>query len=221
MVMNQLHQFILDNYEYNEPIFTNDLAQNVRMSPASFRQAIKRLSDKGVIQKVEKGIYFVPSPNSFLKNPVMSVDRIVIKRYIERKGEQVGYKTGINFANSLGLTTQTASVPTVVTNETASIKREVIFNNKKVILRKPRANVQVTKQNYKLLQVLDLLSDFERVSEEPLEEARKKIMAYLKDVRIAEEEFQKCLKAYPDKTKVKVYELGVQNELTRKSSSLL
>lgn len=212
--MSVVYDFILEKYGYNEPIFTNDLKKELDMEPSAFRQTIKRLSDKGLITKVEKGIYFIPTKNSVLKNPILSVDKIVEKKFLINQEEVIGYKTGINFANSLGLTSQTASVPTIVTNNTSSTKREVSFYNKKVIIRKPKT--KINSRNYKVLQVLDLMKDFERLSEEPMEIAKNRIADYLKDVVISEPEFKNYLKSYPAETKVKLYESGVYYDIAQK-----
>lgn len=218
--MNSLYDFIVDYYGYNEPVFTNELkekyemASELKLNPNTFRQTIKRLTDKGLLNKVENGVYFIPSKNSVLKKPILSVEKIVGRKFLNNQEEIIGYKTGINFANSLGLTTQTASIPTIVTNNTSSNKRVVSFYNKKIIIRKPKT--RINSKNYKVLQVLDLLKDFERVSESPIEEAKDRIVNYLKDVSISEEEFKNYLISYPDQTKLKLYESGVYNEIARK-----
>lgn len=218
--MNSLYDFIVKYYGYNEPVFTNELKEKyemenkLKLNPNTFRQIIKRLTDKGLLIKVENGVYFIPNKNSVLKKPILSVEKIVGRKFLNNQEEIIGYKTGINFANSLGLTTQTASIPTIVTNNTSSNKRVVSFYNKKIIIKKPKT--RINSKNYKLLQVLDLLKDFERVSESPIEEAKDKIVNYLKDVSISEEDFKNYLISYPDQTKLKLYESGVYNEIARK-----
>ena len=211
--MNEVYKFIVENYKCNEPIFTDDLKEQVNLNPNTFRQTIKRLSDRGLLKKVENGIYFIPRSNSVLKSPKLSVDKIISQKFINKQGRITGYKTGTNFANSLGLTTQTASIPTIITNNTASAKREVKFYNKRVIVKKPK--VQINENNYKVLQILDLFNEYERVSEVPLENVKSYITKYLKDVSINERELKVYLKAYPDKTKLKLYESGVYDEITR------
>ncbi|WP_414839206.1 DUF6088 family protein [Carnobacterium sp. TMP28] len=212
--MNEIYDFMVEKYGYDEPIFTNDLKNELNRNPSAFRQTIKRLSDNGLITKVESGIYFIPNKNSVLKKPMLSVDKIVRKKFLTNQEEIIGYRTGINFANRLGLTTQTASIPTIVTNNTSSNKREVFFYNKKIIVRKPKT--KVNSRNYKFLQVLDLLKDFERLSEEPIEEAKDKIIDYLKDVTLSETEYKNYLNSYPVQTRIKFYESGVYNEIARR-----
>ncbi|WP_114571509.1 DUF6088 family protein [Exiguobacterium flavidum] len=210
--MNALYEYIAQHYKPNEPIFTKELKSAVEMSDANFRQTIKRLSDKGLLMKVRKGIYFLPNKKSILKKPILDVREIVNRQYMKQEEEIVGYDTGTNFANSLGLTTQTASVPTVVTNNTSSLQRKVTLYDKKIIIKKPR--VPVNRRNYRLLQVLDLLNDFDRISEETLDQARARIVDYLRQGEIDKEEIERSLRSYPAKTQVKFYASGVYNELT-------
>ena len=215
--MNKAYEVILDMYEYNEPIFTTDLQpvlnEQLDLKPSAFRQTIKRLADNGQLEKVQDGIYFIPNPNSILKTQMVSVEKIVVKKFIKKNDCDVfGYKSGVYFANLLGLTSQTASVPTIISNKSKSNKREVKYYNKSIILKKPK--VTVNECNYKLLQVLDLFNEFERLSEEPISYASKKVKIYLSDVKIPEKEIKKAVEVYPDKVKNILYETGVFNELT-------
>ncbi|MFJ7891387.1 DUF6088 family protein [Lysinibacillus xylanilyticus] len=214
--MNKVYEYMETVYGYNEPIFTDELQKTLiikfDLKEGTIRQTIKRLADNGQLSKVQQGIYFIPNPDSLLKKQMLSVEKIVEKKFINNECEVFGYKSGINFANYLGLTSQTASVPTIITNNTCSYKRTVKYYNKTVIVKKPK--VKVTECNYKLLQVLDLLNEYERISEEPLNSAYCRIFEYLKDVYLPESELRKTVDEYPDKAKSIFYESGVYNELT-------
>lgn len=63
---------------------------------------------------------------------------------------------------------------------------------------------------------MDLLNDFDWLSEEPLTEAKYKLYNYLEDVQMSENEFYNILNSYNDKAKVNVYESGVYDEITQK-----
>lgn len=214
--VNKIYMYIKENYGYNEPIFTDEVQEALVLKysykEGTVRQNLKRLTDCGQLSKVKKGIYFIPDPNSMLKNQMLSVEKIVEKKYINNECDVFGYKSGINFANLLGLTSQTASVPTIITNNTASYKKTVKYYNKCIIVKKSK--VEVTEVNYKLLQVLDLLNEYERLSEEPLNRAYSRIYEYLKDVTLQESEIKNVVDEYPNKAKSIFYELGVLNELT-------
>ncbi|WP_058309087.1 DUF6088 family protein [Gracilibacillus massiliensis] len=213
--MNKLYSVILDLYGYDEPVFTKDLKKRVNMSDESIRQNIKRLSDNGYIIKVKNGIYYIPKANSVLNKQRVNIDKLIGRKYIKPIDKKViGYITGTNFANQLGLTTQTACILTIVTNEAGRLEREVTIGNRVVKLKKPR--VKVNDQNYKLLQVLDLLNDYDRVSEIPLEKGSRLIKKYLQNSDITISELNQYLKKYPRKTLENVIEMERYNELARK-----
>ncbi|WP_208591920.1 DUF6088 family protein [Gracilibacillus suaedae] len=210
--MNRLYKVILEEYGYDEPVFTKDLKKHLDMSAEALRQNVKRLSDNGNIIKVKNGMYYVPRANSVLNKRRVNIDKLIRRRYIKPIDKNViGYITGTNFANQLGLTSQTASVTTIVTNEAGRPEREVTFGNKVVRLKKPR--VRINDQNYKLLQVLDLLSDYDRVSEIPFEKGSRLIKKYLQDSDITISELNQYIKKYPRKTLENLLEMGLYNEL--------
>lgn len=210
----ELYQYLLDEYGYDEPILTEQLKEKLQLNPSTLRQYIKRLADKGLLAKVQNGIYFIPKKKPMFGSAVLDTDQVVRKKFIEDRDRIIGYKSGTNFANALGLTSQTAAVATIVTNNASAAKREVSVYKKRFIIRKPRANVN--KSNYKLLQVLDLLNNYEQYSEKPLEVAKEKILSYLEGVSLNEQEVKEYLDAYPIKTKLRVYELGLLDAIARR-----
>ncbi|GAE94688.1 hypothetical protein JCM21714_3868 [Gracilibacillus boraciitolerans JCM 21714] len=210
--MNKLYEVIIKEYGYDEPVFTKELKKRIDMSDEALRQNVKRLSDIGDLIKVKNGIYYLPRASNILKKPRVNIDKVIRRRYIKPIDKNViGYISGTNFANQLGLTSQTASVPTIVTNEAGRLEYEVTFGKKVVKLKKPR--IKINDQNYKLLQVLDLLNDYDRVSEIPLEKGSSLIKKYLQNSNITISELNQHLKKYPRKTLENVIEMELYNEL--------
>lgn len=214
-MVNKLYEVILEEYGYDEPVFTKELKKRIEMSDAAIRQNVKRLHDKGELIKVSNGIYYVPRASSVLKKPRINIDKVIRRKFIKSIDNNViGYITGTNFANHLGITSQTASISTIVTNETGRPENEVSFGKKVVKLKKPR--IKVNNQNYKLLQVLDLLNDYERISEVPLEKSINPIRKYLRDSNFTLSELNQYLKRYPRKTLENLLEMELYNEFARK-----
>lgn len=214
----ELYQYLLDEYGYDEPILTEQLKDELKLNPSTLRQYVKRLSDKGLLTKVQNGIYFIPKKKPMFGSAVLDTDQVVRKKFLEDRDRIIGYKSGTNFANALGLTSQTAAVETIVTNNASAAKREVNIYKKRFIIRKPR--VKVNRSNYKLLQVLDLLNNYEQYSEKPLEAAKEKILTYLEDISMNEWEVKGYLSAYPIKTKLRVYELGLFDAIARRERAV-
>jgi hypothetical protein len=210
----RFYRYLVETYGYDEPIFTDQVKEELDMNPNTLRQQFKRLADTGQIEKVQNGLYFIPKKKPLFGSPVLNVERIIERKFLKQQKNVEGYITGTNFANWLGLTSQTAATATVVTNQTSSVQREVTFYNNKVIIKKPR--VRITNENYKLLQVLDLLNEYERYSEKALSEGISTIKDYLNGVYLKEEELKTYLNAYPVKTKLKVYESGLFDAITRR-----
>lgn len=209
--MNKVYEVIIKEFGYDEPVFTKDLKNRIDMSDAALRQNLKRLSDKGALIKVRNGIYYLPRANSVLKKPRVNLDKVITRKYIKPIDKNViGYTSGINFANQLGLTSQTASVTTIVTNETGRYEHEVTFGKKVVKLKRPKSSIN--NQNYKILQVLDLLNEFDRLSEIPLENSATNIKQYLKDVNITKKDLNEYIKKYPRKTLENFIEVELYNE---------
>lgn len=212
------YRYLVENYGYDEPIFMNQVQKDRQINPNTLRQQFKRLADQGRIEKVQNGIYFIPKKKPLFGSPVLNVERIIERKFLKNQEEVEGYIAGTDFANRLGLTSQTATVATVVTNNTSSVQREVMFYHNKVVIKKPR--VRISNTNYKLLQVLDLLNDYERYSEKPISEGLTSMRNYLQDVSFEEEELKTYMDAYPVKTKLNVYELGLFDAITRRSRAI-
>lgn len=219
--MNKVYETVLKAYGHDEPVFYEELRKHlVNMSDVAFRQNIKRLTDDGKLLRVKNGIYYVPKKNSVLKSPKPNIDKVVKRKYIQTfTDEIVGYISGINFANLLGLTTQTASISTIVTNETASnSKTRIEIGRKSIIIKKPK--VKITNENYKMLQVLDLLTEYERLSEKPLDAANSIFLTYLKEVYLPYEEVEKLEGSYSKKVFCKAVEMRLFDEITSRKGSI-
>lgn len=211
--MSELIDVLIEKYGYDEPIFTQELKEVFNMKPTKYNSTLKKLTNAGELVKAKSGIYFIPNPNRILKQAVLSVEKIIRKKYIEDQGEVFGYKTGTNIANLIGLTSQTASVYQVVTNRAESRERKVTYYNNRVIVRKTR--VLVNRENYKLLQVLDLINNFDRYSELSLENAITRIVSYLESTPLSKEELTKCINSYPQGVGISMRESGLYEELLR------
>jgi predicted transcriptional regulator of viral defense system len=210
--MNKQIVEYIRKYDNNSPILTDDIYQLFPdVQKGSIRQLLKRLCDKGEIDRVKPGLYYKPKPNRVITLNNLSSNSIIKKKYLGSNAEVYGYKSGMNFANQIGLTTQTASVDTIVSNNVSNKKRRININNSKIIINSPR--VTITNMNYKLLQVLDLMNNFENYCEESLEQATPKIINYLFDLKLNVDEIKRCIEAYPLIAQVKFYGSGVFYEL--------
>ncbi|QKY70106.1 hypothetical protein [Lentibacillus sp. CBA3610] len=209
----KLFQYLLNNYGYNEPIFNDELQEDLTVKNSTLRMNLKRLVDTEEIKRYAPGIYYIPKPNSLLKNQTLSFNKVLKKKYLYEGMNPIGYQTGIALANRLNLTSQTAGVIEIVTNKETNRKRIAKINNWELILRKPR--IPIKKKNIKVLQALDLLTNYENLSEKKLKEGSEIVINYLDDVNLDKKELDSIINSYPMPTIIKAYESGVYDALTR------
>lgn len=208
--------FVLSNYDKRTPIFVKDIYSAFPdISEGTIRSLFKRFCESGVLEKVKNGVYALPNKDSVLGKATVWISDVVENKYIrDNKGNRVGYNSGINFSNLIGLTSQTASVNTIYSNNVSNKKRIAKLKNNRIILNAPR--VRVTDSNYKLLQVLDLLNNLERYSEYDLKTSALKILKYIENINLDEDEVENIVSTYPLDAQVKFYKIGGANAITRK-----
>lgn len=200
--------YILNNYDKKTPIFVKDIYKKFPdISQGTIRSLFKRLSKTKQLEKINNGVYSLPNKDSILGKPSVYVNDVIQKKYIlNDSGQRIGYESGINFANKLGLTSQTASVSTIYSNRVSNKKRETKIKNNRLIVNAPR--VLVNDKNYKLLQVLDLLNNFDKYSEYDLKISSKKILDFISTIDLDENTMEDIVSAYPLEAQVKFYKIG-------------
>lgn len=203
-----LYDYLKETYGENEPIFIADI-QYEGMSMNCIRQQVKKMTDAGMLKRYDTGIYFIPKKSIFKSGSQISRDKVIERKYLKEDGQRCGYICGVMFANQLGLTTQVPMVCEVVTNKATNDYREVKLASSSVILRRPR--VRVTDENFRLLQLLDLLKDIDFYAEQNAAERLARITAYMNAYRIRFSDLEKYLPYYPDKIYKNMYEMRLLN----------
>ena len=192
-----LLEYIKNNYAQGEPIFLQDIYIE-NMSGASIRQNMKKLVEKGAIARYDQGIYFIPKPSRLKGKPNLAPDVVARYKYISRRGEIIGYYSGHTFANKLGLSTQVPVKEEMVSNNMAAVVREVEVGGRSYIVRK--SSVVINSENYKVLQLLDILKDFENYCDDEIS-AKGILIDYIKKSNITRDDIEKYITAFP----IKVY----------------
>ncbi len=207
--------YISNNYDKKTPVFVKDVYNKYpNVSEGTIRSLFKRFKESGQLEQINKGVYALPNKESILGESTVYVSDVIEKKYIyNNSGKRIGYESGINFANQLGLTSQTASVSTIYSNQVSNKKRETKLKNNRLIVSAPR--VTVNDENYKLLQILDLLNNFEKYSEYDLKLASKKILDFICTIKLDEDIAEKIVSAYPLEAQVKFYKIGGLDAITQ------
>lgn len=199
---------IKKQYKEAEPIFVNDLKTDDISRPA-LTQQLGTLCRNHVIEKYDNGIYFIPKKSRLQNAAGPTADTVARYKYVSDGKTVKGFYSGYTFANQLGITTQVPVKVEIVSNNTSAIVREVMIGKQKFIVRKPA--VEINEDNVYVLQLLDILKDFDKYSEESYETAREKVREFIKAHGIKKENIDKYIRSYPASVFRYYYELEMEN----------
>lgn len=202
-----LYDYIIANYQKDEPIF---LAELPGKSRESVRQEMKKLTDEGKIERLYNGVYYLSYRTILGTKGKVSVDKFVRKRFLEVNGQTTGYITGIQLANMYGFTTQNPSCFEVCSNEASTKQRRLDIDGRQIIVYKPVADI--TRENKGALQFLDLMSTIDKYSEVSGDEFTSKLKAFV-TVDVDFGQVKKYLPLFPDRVYRNIYQGGLMNEL--------
>lgn len=201
-----LLEYLQENYKVNEPIFVSDI--KLPVSNTNLRQMFKVLCDNGQIVRYDTGIYYLKGISRLKGGTSLSAGEVAKYKYIARNNQVNGYYSGYTFANQLGLTTQVPFIIEIVSNQASAKCREVSVKNQKIMLRKPRT--QIDGENYRILQLLDLLKDLEMYADD-IPDAVKRIGFYAKELGLRRNEIDKYIGFYPVRIYKNIYETRLYN----------
>lgn len=202
-----LYKYLQDNYQTNEPIIMNDL--DLPISNSNLRQMFKNLCDSGKVKRFDSGIYYLPKQTKLKSGNTLSSDTVAKYKYINRNDKIIGYYSGNTFANLLGITTQVPYVKEIVTNEASAICRQIDLNGQRIIIRKPK--IEINNSNYLVLQLLDLLKDYQLYKDNEVKNDIAIIKKYIKKTNITKKQIDKYISLYPDKVYRSIYEMELYN----------
>ncbi len=145
----------INNLERGETFTYKDLAIKKEEYIAATK-TIERLIKKGKIKRISTGIFYKPKQTVFGE---LKPDEIkIIKPYLFKNGKRIAYITGLLLYNKMGLTTQVPNEISIASN----VKR-IYISKGNVKAKAVKSYVEVTDENYKLLELLDVLKDFNKI----------------------------------------------------------
>ena len=203
-----LYDYIVNNYDKDEPIFLSELPGNSR---DYVRQEMKQLADEGKVERLYNGVYYLSYMTILGTKGRVSVDKLVEKKYISYQGKVSGYITGIQLANMYGFTTQNPSCIEVCSNEATTKQRKLDIDGRKVIVYKPLA--EINKENKSALQFLDLMSSIDKYSDLSGEEFEKKLKEFVRAVNVDFMKVKEYISLFPDRVFRNIYQGGLMSEL--------
>lgn len=205
-----LYNYIEEHYKKAEPIFFSDLERG-DITKSALNQQLKKLCDKGLLQKYDKGVYFIPKKTLLNSTIGPNADLVARYRFISKGDNIDGFYGGNSFANQLGITMQVPRMVEIVSNNTNSSGREVRFGNRRFYVRQPV--VPITKENVYVLQMLELLKNLDAYLDYSYEEARERFAEYISVHGIRRSDVDLYIRKYPIVTFKYYYELELDHVL--------
>ena len=150
----EFFNYLLKTFGVEKPIFIGEIKIK-DLEYCAIRKQVQELVKEGKLINKSRGVYFIPKKNEYNLPSMISFEDIYVKKYIKDDKEVYGYYSGLWLENKLGISTQVPNVITIFTNKETNIKRVTNINGWKIVLKKPY--VQINKNNYKVLQFLEIL----------------------------------------------------------------
>ena len=203
-----LYDYILKNYEKDEPIFLSELPGDSR---DYVRQEMKKLVDDGKLERLFNGVYYLSYKTILWTKGKMSIDKYVDKKFIKSNGRVTGYITGIQLANMYGFTTQTPACIEVCSNEATTKQRKLCIDGRNLIVYKPIT--EITKENQTALQFLDLMTTIDKYSEISGNLLRMKLKEFVNILNVDFSIVKRYIALFPDRVYRNIYQGGLMGEL--------
>ncbi|MBQ4634112.1 MAG: hypothetical protein IJB71_02050, partial [Bacilli bacterium] len=168
---------------------------------------INRLVKDNKLVQFIKGIYYKPLKGVF-GNKLLNINKVIDKKYIHDGTRQKGYLTGAYLFNKIGLTTQIPKEMLIVTNECPNAND---YNNKNLGVTIRRPKIEINDDNYKYLQLFDVLINKDNIKIE-VDNEKEIIYKFIKDNELEIEKiFEYANKINNLKPIKRLYELGGVN----------
>ena len=203
-----IYNYLVKNYNNGDPIFLSEIPSK---SKSYLRLAVKKLVDKGLLERFYNGVYFLPYKTILGTKGKISFEKFLEKKFLFNNNETLGFIGGVRLANMYGFTTQNASGYDIYSNAATTKQRTLTIDNRKVNVYKP--NVKINKGNVKVLEFLELMCNVYKYSELNNDEIKRKINEYVKINSIEFNKVKEYIEYYPDIVYKNIYKAGLMNEL--------
>jgi hypothetical protein len=139
-------------------------------------KAIERLITKKEIKRISTGIFYKPKKTLF--GMLQPGEEELLRPYLFIGDTRIAYITGTALYNRMGLTTQVAKDIKV-----ASKVKEIRTQIGSIKIRRVKSYLDVTDENYNLLEILDALKDFKLIPDLDKRTAVKQLTAAIESLK--------------------------------------
>ena len=119
-------------------------------------KALQRLKNKGIIKSLSRGRFYKPVKSVF--GELKPSEEEILKRILYKKGKRIGYITGMGLYNQMGFTTQVSMIYRI-----AFFDRKISTTISTARIKPARSYIPVTEDNFRSLQILDVIKDFNKI----------------------------------------------------------
>jgi len=137
-------------------VFTYDTLDIPQSELTAAAKALSRMVKKGTIRRYKNGLYYKPKSTVF--GEIKPREDVLLEKYLFENNKQIAYITGVRLYNQLGLTSQVSNVIKV-----ASKDKQIKTTIGNIKVKPAKSYVEVTKNNVPLLQILDVIKDFNSI----------------------------------------------------------
>ena len=158
--------------------------QELSIAPGEYpaaAKAMERLKKKGVIDRASTGTFYKPKKTVF--GTLKPAEEELVKPYLFENNKRIAYITGTSLYNRMGLTAQVPKNLNI-----ASREKRIITRIGNIQVRPVKSYVDVTDDNYPLLELLDAVKDLKIIPDVDRDNAVKTLLQKLNNI--------------PDKTKL-------------------
>lgn len=193
-------------YDYNEPIFTNEILDLFKeYSRAYVFRLIAKAEKQGQIIRFDAGVYYMPTKN-IIGISTITVDDVVKKKYIGYKDDIYGVYSGLNVQNMFSFTTQMSNTIEIVSNKETMRCRRVIMDGRTIILRKSRCLIDKTNAGaYTILQLLTEVGKNKKIGTRE----RNSILKYMQQNKVNKQDLLSLIGFFPAQTAKNLINSGV------------
>lgn len=119
-------------------------------------KTIERLIREGRIKRISTGVFYKPKQTIF--GELKPDEEKIITPYLFKNGKRIAYITGLLLYNKMGLTTQIPKEISIASN-----KKRIYISKGNIKASAVKSYVEVTDENYKLLELLDAIKDIKKI----------------------------------------------------------
>jgi len=163
----------LNEIDFSKPIYTGQMAEQVaihfhieiQQAKGIVNNHLKRLADKGVLHRIEKGMYCKVKQTLF-GELLPDMEKVLCEQLIFEGNQIIGYETGPSYSNKIGLCSWMPREQYIATNR----YRKQIPDQVKIKVCRPTA--EISTENYKYLQALDMIQEMDELPIDALDPER-------------------------------------------------